>query len=455
MSDNLHDLQILKNYRTPFFIMKENFTPFSYIYEGNFQIGQLTEVKNAKYNQYAMFLDYLPRISKWGPNILTAHSQVGDYFCRNRKYVNELKPYKINFLSCDNNKVDWFIYDRESINFLIEMENKNFVENANLKYINGKLYFEDRVDHTNNMKELTDEDLNKLIINLTFDLSTPDDPKNIQSKKVKINKKTTAFDLIENYCTKLENMNSKYKFDPKKKILKVKGLNDYIFDINEPLINFSYLNECIRLNLIPDYLIINNPELVDNNNSLTNSIASSNNYNSNTSYNDSQIDGNATTTTINSMFKKSQSQSKFDLKNIASYNPIISNMGNEIIDNKICLDKGINIKKTLKNSENASTNQNKENLLMKNKKNKVNNNNSKNNDNNNLESFVDFLEEEVEKEINKKIRGDNNEKLRKNEYINNYDYYMNSLFPKKKTFLKLNNDESEYLKIRKNLKIIK
>ena len=47
---------------------------------------------------------------------------------------------------------------------------------------------------------------------------------------MKINKKTTAFDLIENYCTKLENMNSKYKFDPKKKILKVKGLNDYIFD---------------------------------------------------------------------------------------------------------------------------------------------------------------------------------------------------------------------------------
>ena len=454
MIDKLHELQILKNYRTPFFIMKENFTPFSYIYEGNFQIGQLTEVKNAKYNQYAMFLDYLPRISKWIPNTLTAHPELEDYFSHNRKYFNEFKPYKINFLSCDNNKVDWFIYDRESINFLIEMENKNFVENANLKYVNGKLYFEDRVDRTNNMKELTDEDLNKLIINLTFDLSTPDNPKNIQSKKVKINKKTTAYDLIVNYCTKLESMNSKYKFDPKKKILKVKGLNDYIFDINEPLINFSYLNECIRLNLVPDYLIINNPELVDSNGSLTSSLASSNNYNSNTSYNESQIDGNATTTTINSTFKKSQIQSKFDLKNIASYNPIISNMGNEIIDNKICLEKGVNIKKTLKcyDNANASINQNKENLLMKNKKSKVNSTNNKTNDNNSLESFVDFLEEEVDKEINKKIRGDNTENFRKNDYINNYDYYMNSLFPKKKTFLNLSNNESEYLKIRKKFK---
>ena len=48
-------------------------------------------------------------------------------------------------------------------------------------------------------------------------------------------------------------------------------------------------------------------------------------------------------------------------------------------------------------------------------------------------------------------------KQKKDDYINNYDYYMNSLFPKKKTFLKLiNNNDSEYLKLRnkyKNYKI--
>ena len=125
----LHEMQILKNYRTPFFLIKENFTPFSYIYEGKFQIGQLNEVQKSKYNQYAMYLDYLPRISKWVPNILGAHPELEEYFSKTRKSFNDFKPYKINILSCDNNKVDWFIYDKESINFLIEMEKKNFVEN--------------------------------------------------------------------------------------------------------------------------------------------------------------------------------------------------------------------------------------------------------------------------------------------------------------------------------------
>ena len=116
--------------------MKENFTPFSYIYEGQFQIGQLNEVQNARYNQYAMYLDYLPRISKWVPNILFAHPELEVYYSKSKKFFNEFKPYKINILSCDNNKVDWFIYDKESINFLIEME-KNNINNFSNKNVNN------------------------------------------------------------------------------------------------------------------------------------------------------------------------------------------------------------------------------------------------------------------------------------------------------------------------------
>ena len=82
-----------------------------------------------------MYLDYLPRISKWVPNILCAHPELEEYYSKTRKSFNEFKPYKINILSCDNNKVDWFIYDKESINFLIEMDKKTFVENSNLKHI--------------------------------------------------------------------------------------------------------------------------------------------------------------------------------------------------------------------------------------------------------------------------------------------------------------------------------
>ena len=456
----LHEMQILKNYRTPFFLIKENFTPFSYIYEGKFQIGQLNEVQKSKYNQYAMYLDYLPRISKWVPNILCAHPELEEYFSKTRKSFNDFKPYKINILSCDNNKVDWFIYDKESINFLIEMEKKNFVENSNLKYINNKLYFEDKCIHNNNTKsDLNDEELNKIFVNLIIDLSTPDNPKNVQSQKLKVTKKTTAFNLIESFFSKLGNIGNKTKLNPKKKILKVRSLNDYIFDMKEPLINFSYFNECIRLNLMPEYLIIDNPELGESY-ILHASTKSSNIYNSEYSeQNESYFN-----TTANTTFKKSQNQNKFDIKNIAMYNPIISNMNytNEVIDNKLILEKTVNVKQRTKNSNtiHTNTNQNQTKNNIKNKMGKISNtnNNINANDTKTMESFVDFLEDEIEKEIKERLKGDI-PRTRKEDYINNYDYYMTTLFPKKKTFLKLiNNNDSEYLKIRnkyKNYKINK
>ena len=443
MINKLHELQILKNYRTPFFLMKENFTPFSYIYEGKFQIGQLNEVQNAKNNQYAMYLDYLPRISKWVPNILCAHPELEEYNSKTKKYFNEFKPYKINVLSCDNNKIDWFIYDKESINFLIEMDKKNFVENSNLKYINNKIYLEDKCVYngSNNKNELTDEDLNKVIVNLIIDLSTPENPKNIQSRKMKINTKTTAYNLIESFCSKLGTAGSKNKLNPKKKILKVRSLNDYIFDLKEPLIHFSYLNECIRLNLMPEYLIIDNPELVESNSKQSNAL-SNNNYiieNKNESFLNS---------TSNTTFRKGQAQNKFDIKNIATYNPTILNMNdnNELFDHRLILDKDVNFKQIRGYSSIIYNNQKQtKNSNLKTKLTGKNDNNS----NNSIESFVDLLENEMEKEINERLKGDI-PKIKKDDYINNYDYYMNSLFPKKKTFLKLiNNTDSEFLKFRK------
>ena len=444
MIDQLHDLQILKNYRTPFFIMKENFTPFSYIYEGQFQIGQLNEVQNARYNQYAMYLDYLPRISKWVPNILFAHPELEVYYSKSKKFFNEFKPYKINILSCDNNKVDWFIYDKESINFLIEMEKNNFTENSNLKYINNTLYYEDKcinnVNSNNNKNELTDEDLNKVFVNLIMDLSTPDNPKKNLSQKIKINTKTTALNLIEAFCLKIGYIDSKYRINPKKKILKVRSLNDYIFDLKEPLINFSYINECLRLNLMPEYIIIDNPEMMDNSNMINKSIS------------DIPLDSSLRIS-LNTSLKKSQIPNKLDIKNIASYNPIICKKNNEVLDKKMLLDKTVNTKIKLGYSNSVIMIQNPNKASMKNKLVSPNNFNCKT-----LESFIDLLENDINKEINEKIRGDMPSK-KKEDYINNYDYYANSLFPKPKTYLQIrNNNDSEYLKYRskyKNFKINK
>ena len=144
--DKLQDLHILKNYRTPFFIIKPNFMPSAYTYSGNYKLDQLKEVKDSKFNQYAMYMDYLPKLLKWNPNLILAHPELEDYFIRNKKGYNEFTPFKRNILTCDKKTIDWFIYDQESIKFLLEMEKKEYIENSNLKYINGKVYFEDKFD---------------------------------------------------------------------------------------------------------------------------------------------------------------------------------------------------------------------------------------------------------------------------------------------------------------------
>ena len=98
----------------------------------------------AKYNQYAGFFDFLPRMVKWVPNFLLAHSEIENYYSRNKKCYNEFLPYRRNKLTCDDDNIHWFIYDKESINFLHEMNKADFKDFAGLKYINGKVYFEDK-----------------------------------------------------------------------------------------------------------------------------------------------------------------------------------------------------------------------------------------------------------------------------------------------------------------------
>ena len=44
-----------------------------------------------------------------------------------------------------------------------------------------------------------------------------------------------------------------------KKILKVKSLNDYIIDINEKMIKYAYIHDCVYQNVEPDYIILDNP----------------------------------------------------------------------------------------------------------------------------------------------------------------------------------------------------
>jgi hypothetical protein len=69
---------------------------------------------------------------------------------------------------------------------------------------------------------------------------------------------------------RVELMRADLKFDSSKKILKVKSLDDYIFDFNEPLIRYNYLIDCVKYGKEAEYVVIDNPEFnqIENNNNI-------------------------------------------------------------------------------------------------------------------------------------------------------------------------------------------
>ena len=458
--DKLQDLHILKNYRTPFFIIKPNFMPSAYTYSGNYKLDQLKEVKDSKFNQYAMYMDYLPKLLKWNPNLILAHPELEDYFIRNKKGYNEFTPFKRNILTCDKKTIDWFIYDQESIKFLLEMEKKEYIENSNLKYINGKVYFEDKFDEPMQInqkedlkrkfsfsKKLRDKELSTFLINLTIDLSTEQKPKNIQSHKFSISSKTTAYDLIEKLGIKLSAANKTLKYEPRKKILKVLSQNDYIFEINEPMINFQYVNECVKLNKIAEYLVIDNPGMLDNNPQV-----SSKAFNSPVDANLSLGDLNVSSAGSEGL-RNAKSGGKFILRNIAVYNPTLNNYMDNIGNPITVLEKEINIDKNGNNENEIKGSQRnyRGNMYISTRK---NNYTTSTQNQNNLEGFINSLSQEITKEIEDQLKNDdlipkkNNEEEQKNINDENIQISQNQ----KSRVLRLNNENSKFLKKRKKYK---
>ena len=462
--DKLHDLHILKNYRTPFFIIKPNYMPSSYIYSGKYKLDQLKEIKDSKFNQYAMYMDYLPKSLKWNSNLILAHPELEDYFVRNKKGYNEFTPFKRNILTCDKKTIDWFIYDQESIKFLLEMEKNEYVENSNLKYINGKIYFEDKYDESmlqmnqnqnqdqkrkfSFTKKLRDKELSTFLINLTIDLSTEKKPKDIQSHKFSISSKTTANDLLEKLGAKLFTGNRAIKFEPRKKILKVRSQNDYVFQVNEPLINFQYVNECVKLNKIAEYLVIDNPGTEGNAQGGQGSKIQ--NFG-----NDPNLSADLNLSAAGGL-RNAKSGGKYDLRNIAVYNPTLNNNTGDIGNPIIVLDKEVNPDNNEK-GDNADTKSNynqrskRANIYLSNRK---TNYTSPTINQNNLEGFINSLNQEISKEIEEELKnGDLTPKktIEEEEKNKNDDNFGQFLGPKSRV-LRLNDENSQYLKKRKKYK---
>ena len=395
--DHLHFLGLLKNYRAPFLVLKLNFAPIKYTYSSEIKRQRLKEIDDTKYNQYSIYYDFLPRMVRWVPNALLAHPEVENYYARNKKCYNDFIPYRRNKLTCEDDNIDWFIYDKESINFLHEMSKKEFKDFAGLRYINGKLFFEDKCvfeeDKNNNSSIISqdkkDKKEDKIIASFSIEYYKGQTG-NSFTKKVEINPKTTALKIIETMLSKLSMMDDQIKFDPKTKILKVRSQNDYVFDLNEPLINYTYINECLKMNLLPEYIILDNPLLVKKEGQTSNAMSVSP---PSESYKMSATPTNFVRTiekrNTSNTSAELTSGGKNDLENIALHIPSLNKINNDVLKPSIVLDKCVNKKKTSGGS---------------------------------LDDLINSIDKEIENNLKKEFKENSNDK---NDLEDNFDELFN------------------------------
>ena len=260
--DALHEKGFIKNSKYPFFIFKNNKLPHFFLANSSqIRSDLLKNIIDSGYDENAIYSLYLPRINTIYK--LNAFPELEDYFIRNKKCYNEFNHFNLNELLNDHEKLDWFIYDNESMNFLINMNKTNIEVKSKLKLINEKLYFEDACDDEDINLSFKEEDLAKLFLNIYYEMDNPDaeSGKDLIVQKIRLTMTTTGKDIIDKMKKKVQTMNKNWEFESEKMVLKVRSLNDYIFNIDNVMINYTYIHECIKHNKEGEYIILKNPSL--------------------------------------------------------------------------------------------------------------------------------------------------------------------------------------------------
>ena len=325
--DALHEKGFIKNSKYAFFLFKDNKIPYSFISNSNqLKSDLLRSIIDCEFDGNALYSLYLPRINTIYK--LNCYPELEDFYIRNKKCYNEFNHFNLNPLLNDHDRLDWFIYDNESINFLINMNKTNIEVQSKLKLIHDKLYFEDICEEEK--VHLTDKDIEKFFINLYYEILNPngESGRDLIQQKIKISLNTTGLDIIEKMNKKVTVMNENLAFNSNKMILKVRSLNDYIFDLNKPVIFHTYINECIKHNKEADYILMKNPIYEKNENSNQNEINENN-------------DVDVTYQNIGQNI--SCVHYPFDnLLSLAIYNPMVNNINSDINNPNISLTKSPN-----------------------------------------------------------------------------------------------------------------
>lgn len=262
--EELQSLGLLKNFRYPFFVFKENRNTQDKIWKeiSKGDKGLLQNMVDTG-ELLLIYQNYLPRTNSFLS--LKRFPELELYYQENKKGVNQLNRFFMDPLISEKENLDWFIYDDESLNFLIDMEKNEFQISEVTKYSSydyeKKIYFQDLYPYV----LLSNKEYKAFCICFKFsDLSM----------KVESSLLNSFSDLLKKINDKLAKIRPQLCFDINSKILKVHSLNDFVLDLSEPVGKFAYINECIINNKSPEYWIIDNPFPDENENSLDKTFAS-------------------------------------------------------------------------------------------------------------------------------------------------------------------------------------
>lgn len=168
---------------------------------------------------FLQYKHYFPRANSI--LILKRFPEYEHYFNLNKRGVNQLNRIFMDPLISENENLDWFIYDDESLNFLIDMEGEEFtteekVEYATLNHPNegensSKVYFQDKYPYV----ILSNREYKNICV--AFNL-------NDTAMKVEASLMSTFSDLLKKINDKLKKIRPQMCFDLDSKILKVHSL---------------------------------------------------------------------------------------------------------------------------------------------------------------------------------------------------------------------------------------
>jgi len=141
----LNELGLLKNFKFPFFVFKDNRNINNKVADDSRKDKELNQIISETKESFFLYRNYLPRTDTM--TIMKMYPELSEFYQSNKKGVNTLTRIHMDPLISEKENLDWFIYDDESLNFLFDMENTDFTITEIVKPSNcnsQKIYFQDK-----------------------------------------------------------------------------------------------------------------------------------------------------------------------------------------------------------------------------------------------------------------------------------------------------------------------